>query len=777
MAGNNIDIKKVTGDVDKLNKELKETTNILGQLIAKQQTLNKEISSSKGLKDVSEKLNKSKKTANDIEKEAEKLIKSTNSLKTKQSEKVRALTKENIKQKEAVSKLNKELKAEDDAYKKLNLQYQKAQANAKKLAAQYGVSSKQAKEASKQAKILSNNLKKIDASVGQNQRSVGSYGKSLLNFAGQLGLVTGGAALLKKAFDVTKASILSIQTTGDKFTNSLAGMKEGFNSFIRGLATGTSFKDLIQNFRDATKAGAEYSAILDDLGDLQRSLRIAESETRLEQEKLLTISRDVSKTDLERIDAIDRYITIEKELTAERKKNAEQAYAAEVLIATKRSDLTQSEIEAFLENQEKYIDAVSKRALVDADFEKRRDAINTNTIEGQEQMADLMGEMFKAALETDKSLEKVIENAAQLDDAIRDRLVNAYTELINVETNSLKMSQRVLTMRGSLIKRLNDEKKSAEDLTKANKDYLKSVADIIKKRSDGDKAVSAEAGSILDKLVAQREAANLEEVDSEIAKSDAIIALEKLTADEKEAIWNEASAASQDIGNVLFDIGQAQRDSELMNLEENYGKRIEAAEGDVELQEKLQARLETERKKIAHEQAISERNQALFNIAINTAQAVAKVWGQTGLAGVIAQAAPIAMGLLQTGLVLSQPIPGFFKGTESAPAGLAWIAEKGAEMLTMPSGESMLIDKPQIMNLEKGTAIKTADQTQQLLNKAIYNDIAINGNEGIENRLDKLYGAIKGQSKEVTSFDDNGIKRYLQSGNSITRYQNKRGRK
>ena len=46
------------------------------------------------------------------------------------------------------------------------------------------------------------NLFTFDSSVGQNQRSVGSYGKSLLNFAGQLGLVTGGIALLKKGFDI-----------------------------------------------------------------------------------------------------------------------------------------------------------------------------------------------------------------------------------------------------------------------------------------------------------------------------------------------------------------------------------------------------------------------------------------------------------------------------------------------------------------------------------------------------------------------------------------------
>lgn len=48
---------------------------------------------------------------------------------------------------------------------------------------------------------------------------------------------------------------------------------------------------------------------------------------------------------------------------------------------------------------------------------------------------------------------------------------------------------------------------------------------------------------------------------------------------------------------------------------------------------------------------------SLVQIALDTAQAVAKVWGQTGIAGLIAQVAPIAMGIAQIALVLSQVPP------------------------------------------------------------------------------------------------------------------------
>jgi len=41
---------------------------------------------------------------------------------------------------------------------------------------------------------------------------------------------------------------------------------------------------------------------------------------------------------------------------------------------------------------------------------------------------------------------------------------------------------------------------------------------------------------------------------------------------------------------------------------------------------------------------------------------------------VAAQLLPISMGILQAAVVLSRPLPGYFKGTENAPAGWAWLA-------------------------------------------------------------------------------------------------------
>jgi hypothetical protein len=95
----------------------------------------------------------------------------------------------------------------------------------------------------------------------------------------------------------------------------------------------------------------------------------------------------------------------------------------------------------------------------------------------------------------------------------------------------------------------------------------------------------------------------------------------------------------------------------------------------------------------------------------------------------------------------------------------------------MPSGDSMVVEKPSLMNLEQGTKVKTAAETTKLLNQAIYQDIAVNGNTGIENRLDKLYSAVKHKQESHFTWNERGFSNYVRNGSSITRYMQKKGRR
>lgn len=93
----------------------------------------------------------------------------------------------------------KRAKEQESAYGRLSVKYREAAQKAKDLAAAYGTESKQAKEAIKSAKSLNDQLKKIDASMGNHQRNVGNYSKAwggLNNVLGAFGITLGAGAVI-----------------------------------------------------------------------------------------------------------------------------------------------------------------------------------------------------------------------------------------------------------------------------------------------------------------------------------------------------------------------------------------------------------------------------------------------------------------------------------------------------------------------------------------------------------------------------------------------------
>ena len=350
---------------------------------------------------------------------------------------------------------------------------------------------------------------------GADQAKSGIFGltgnfKGLL---GSIGLVAGGIALFKKGIDVAKQAINSIQTTSDKFAATMGGLKEGYDSFLRSIATGDiSFKGLIQNFRDAFAAGKEYVQILDDLEDRQRSLKVAEAEAKKYQAEQLIIARTTSLSETERLKAIDNYINKESELVDKRIKNAQRAYNAELLIAKERSHLTQSEIEDFLRNYDDITDKMiapeelgkitkelnRKSVAALAEMNKIRDkALNENrrvTEEEQQQMNDIYNQQYYFANQTIiarqqelqdyirsneyKTYKAIIENAEQLSDPMRDRLIDAWTKVFELNAQLEDENTRILAMRENLIAEIM---KQDGDLSKDEADLQQKLFELRQK--------------------------------------------------------------------------------------------------------------------------------------------------------------------------------------------------------------------------------------------------------------------------------------------------------
>ena len=148
-----------------------------------------------------------------------------------------------------------------------------------------------------------------------------------------------------------------------------------------------------------------------------------------------------------------------------------------------------------------------------------------------------------------------------------------------------------------------------------------------------------------------------------------------------------------------------------------------------------------------------------------------------------------ALGAIQAGIVASQQMPAFWKGTDNAPEGWAWTQEKGREVILDKKGniKSLGSDKgatPTYLN--KGDKVLTAEKTMDFLmfNDDLNNILTGNGinlpkievnNQGMtDSQVNAIVQAIKTKETANISIDKRGIREYVTNGRQITERMNNR---
>ena len=172
-------------------------------------------------------------------------------------------------------------------------------------------------------------------------------------------------------------------------------------------------------------------------------------------------------------------------------------------------------------------------------------------------------------------------------------------------------------------------------------------------------------------------------VDNEVKNRMAAFDDEQMQA---QATKEAAIQGASELGNTLFDLKTA-----------GLQREFEAAQGNAKKQAEIS-------KKIAEQ----EKKKALFNIAINTAVAVVKALPNIPLSIIVG-----GLGLIQAGIVAAKPIPQFAKGTDSAPGGVAELAEKGRERVINPDGTIWTAENRGLYNLQQGSKVLTNTRTTQ----------------------------------------------------------------
>lgn len=189
--------------------------------------------------------------------------------------------------------------------------------------------------------------------------------------------------------------------------------------------------------------------------------------------------------------------------------------------------------------------------------------------------------------------------------------------------------------------------KSNEDLDAAKGSYLAKIKLAEQKAADETLALTKDT--------------NTKKLESDFEYTEASISLAERLAKAREESEKFTFQQSVQLTNELFNLQSAIADNRIARLEENAAKEIQLAGDDAQQKAGIERKLADEVAKIKRQQAIADKAQALFNIAISTAQAVAAATKLTvGAPAAIALA--VAIGAIQAATVAARPIPKFEKG-------------------------------------------------------------------------------------------------------------------
>lgn len=229
-----------------------------------------------------------------------------------------------------------------------------------------------------------------------------------------------------------------------------------------------------------------------------------------------------------------------------------------------------------------------------------------------------------------------------------------------------------------------------------------------------------ESFTILEETKTEIHAENLEiRREGEQAFHDGMLQLAEEEKQAKIDAMNEYIAAAQDIGNTLFSFNAQLLDGERIRLENAKAYELQLAGDNADKKAKVEKKYDDEMRKLRTKQARAEKAQALFGAIINTARAVtAAMTAGPGIGLVLAAITAVLAGI-QVGIIASQPIPAFAKGTKRAPRGLAWVGERGRELIAGPDGLALTPGTASLVNLGRGgQRIYNNRETEMILRAA-----------------------------------------------------------
>jgi len=228
------------------------------------------------------------------------------------------------------------------------------------------------------------------------------------------------------------------------------------------------------------------------------------------------------------------------------------------------------------------------------------------------------------------------------------------------------------------------------------------------------------------------------------------------------------------VGEALATVAQTYSDIEINRLEKQKDHELQLAGDNAVEKEKIEKKYEDKLKASKRRQAIIEKTMATFKAAINFAQAImVALTGGPPPFNLVLAAITAALAGIQMVAIAAQPIPQFFKGTQSAPDGLISVGEKGRELIQTRSGNLLMAKDRTITAGLKGARIFSNAETEAIMSRGGGYD-SPELRRTLERNNDKLIETIKNKRETYIDMRSGRITERDPSNNYLRTYLNKK---
>jgi hypothetical protein len=450
--------------------------------------------------------------------------------------------------------------------------------------------------------------------------------------------------------------------------------------------------------------------------------------------------------------------------------------------------------------------------------EKQLDLINTrleSVKKGSDQELEL--KLRSLRIQQDTELAEAEKNGTD-----KQAIIDKYNQLAADESYNFLIAQldkesrtRILSFDRSKQIELRSLRDQLEEKLITSEEYALKVQDVeskytIKRSENALKLAQQELEKIKEKG-GDTLAAEEKLTEAQIALDDAKTANFIANRDKEKEAQQKLNEKLSELGQELFNTAKAFSDasftSQIQNIDEQARKDEEEKQRELARAGNNQALIDqintkydekekqrdAQRRKIEIEQAKFAKTAAIFQIAINTAQAIAKIWAEVpkvdfGVSTIALTAIAAGIGLAQAAAIAAQPLPKYWRGRTGGPAEFAWVGEYGTEAIQQPSGETYLTPgKPTVTFLPRGASV--IPHHELMAKPELFFDRGISAlpapfNTGkLEQKVEDLYegflmlaSAVKNKKEFHLNITEKGMYKVVQNGHSFQEYLNSKVR-